>query len=95
MNKLELISALREKADLSKPEASTVVDLFFDSMADTLSRGGQVQIRGLCTFCVKKYKGYIGLNPKSGEKVPIKPKKLPFFKAGKGLKGRVNRHVKI
>ncbi|MBI5589696.1 MAG: integration host factor subunit beta [Deltaproteobacteria bacterium] len=91
MNKLELISALKEQANLPKTEAASVVELFFDKMADTLSRGGQVQIRGLCSFCIKKYKGYIGLNPKTGDKVPIKPKKLPFFKAGKGLKGRMNR----
>jgi len=86
MNKLELISALREKADLGKPEASTVVELFVDNMADALARGD----RGLCSFSVKKYKSYIGRNPKTGEKVTIKTKKLPFFKAGKELKLRVN-----
>jgi integration host factor subunit beta len=91
MNKLELISALREKADLSKPEASTVVDLFVDNMADALARGDRVEIRGLCSFSVKKYKSYIGRNPKTGDKVAIKTKKLPFFKAGKELKLRVNR----
>jgi len=91
MNKFELISALREKADLSKPEASTVVDLFVDNMADALARGDRVEIRGLCSFSVKKYKSYIGRNPKTGEEVTIKTKKLPFFKAGKELKLRVNR----
>jgi len=91
MNKLELISALREKEDLSKSEASTVVDLFVDNMADALARGDRVEIRGLCSFSVKKYKSYIGRNPKTGDKVAIKTKKLPFFKAGKELKLRVNR----
>ena len=91
MNKLELISALREKTDLSKPEASMVVDLFVDNMADALARGDRVEIRGLCSFSVKKYKSYIGRNPKTGEDVTIKTKKLPFFKAGKELKLRVNR----
>jgi integration host factor subunit beta len=91
MNKLELISALREKADLGKPEASTVVELFVDNMADALARGDRVEIRGLCSFSVKKYKSYIGRNPKTGEEVTIKTKKLPFFKAGKELKLRVNR----
>lgn len=91
MNKLELISTLREKEDLSKPEASTVVDLFVDNMADALARGDRVEIRGLCSFSVKKYKSYIGRNPKTGDKVTIKTKKLPFFKAGKELKLRVNR----
>ena len=91
MNKMELISILKNQADLSKAEAATVVDLFFDNMTDVLARGDRVEIRGLCSFYVKKYKDYVGRNPKTGEKVPIKPKKLPFFKAGKELKDRVNR----
>jgi integration host factor subunit beta len=86
-----LIFALKNQADLSKAEAATVVDLFFDNMADVLARGDRVEIRGLCSFYVKKYKDYTGRNPKTGEKVKIKPKKLPFFKAGKELKERVNR----
>ena len=91
MNKLELIAALREKADLSKTEAAGVVDLFFDQMAETLAKGDRVEIRGLCSFYVKEYKDYTGRNPKTGELVKIKPKKLPFFKAGKELRERVNR----
>jgi len=85
-----MISALREKTNLSKPEAASVVELFVDNMADALARGDRVEIRGLCSFYVKTYKDYIGRNPKTGEKVKIVPKKLPFFKAGKELKERVN-----
>ena len=55
------------------------------------SKGGRVEIRGLCSFFVKEYRSYTGRNPKTGEKVKIKPKKLPFFKAGKELKERVDR----
>jgi len=91
MNKLELISALRQKIDLSKQEAAGVIDIVFDNMAETLARGDRVEIRGLCSFHVKEYESYIGRNPKTGEKVPVKPKKLPYFKAGKELKDRVNR----
>ena len=91
MNKLELISILKEQADLSKAEAAGVIDLIFDKMSEALARGDRVEIRGLCSFYVKKYKDYTGRNPKTGEKVKIKPKKLPFFKAGKELKERVNR----
>jgi integration host factor subunit beta len=50
-----------------------------------------VEIRGLCSFFVKEYRAYTGRNPKTGERVKIKPKKLPFFKAGKELKERVDR----
>jgi integration host factor subunit beta len=60
-------------------------------MTDALARGDRVEIRGKCSFYVKQYNDYIGRNPKSGEKVPIKPKKLPFFKDGKELNVRVNR----
>jgi integration host factor subunit beta len=91
MNKLELISALKKQASLSKAEAAKVVQIFFDDMADAMAQGDRVEIRGLCSFFVKNYKSYIGRNPKSGEKVTIKPKKLPFFKSGKELRERVDQ----
>ncbi|MBU1163002.1 MAG: integration host factor subunit beta [Proteobacteria bacterium] len=90
MNKLELISVLKAEANISKLEAARVVQIFFDSMAAAMAKGDRVEIRGLCSFFVKEYKSYTGRNPKSGEKVIIKPKKLPFFKSGKELKERVD-----
>jgi integration host factor subunit beta len=90
MNKIELILALKESNHLSKSEAETVINLFFDKMANALAQGDRVEVRGLCSFFVKKYGGYTGRNPKTGEKVKIKPKKLPFFKVGKELKERVD-----
>ena len=90
MNKLELISALKNKSDISKSEAAKVVEIFFDKMSKSLANEDRVEIRGLCSFYVKEYKSYTGRNPKTGEKVIIKPKKLPFFKSGKELKERVN-----
>ena len=56
MNKLELISALKTEANISKAEAAKVVQIFFDSMADAMMRGERVEIRGLCSFFVKNYK---------------------------------------
>ena len=91
MNKLELIQAVKDATDLSKYEAAAVVDIFFNEMADTLTKGHRVEIRGLCSFFVKEYGSYTGRNPKTGERVKIKPKKLPFFKVGKELKERVDR----
>ena len=91
MNKLELIQALKDAIDLSRSKAATVVDIFFNEMANELAKGGRVEIRGLCSFFVKEYGSYTGRNPKTGERVKIKPKKLPFFKAGKELKERVDR----
>ncbi|WP_319526692.1 HU family DNA-binding protein [uncultured Desulfosarcina sp.] len=90
MNKIELVEALRSSCELSKSQAYDVVSIFFDSMANALCNGKRVEIRGLCSFFVKQYDGYTGRNPKSGERVPIAPKKLPFFKPGKELKERVD-----
>jgi len=90
MNKLELISTLKERANLTKAEAAEVIRLFFDSLAESFVKGERVEIRGLCSFHIKEYKSYTGRNPKTGQKVQIPPKRLPFFKCGKELKERVD-----
>ncbi len=90
MNKLELISTLKQKTGLTKAEAADVVQTFFDSLTQALVQGERVEIRGLCSFFIKDYESYTGRNPKTGEKVTIPPKKLPFFKCGKELKERVD-----
>ena len=91
MNKLELITRLKNEANISRLEASKVVQIFFDDMTETMAKGQRVEIRGLCSFYVKSYKSYTGRNPKTGEKVRIKPKKLPFFKPGKEIRERVDQ----
>jgi integration host factor subunit beta len=90
MNKVELIQALKDSNNLTRSEAEKIVTLFFDQMSETLAQGDRVEIRGLCSLFVKKYGGYTGRNPKTGEFVKVAPKKLPFFKAGKELKDRVD-----
>ena len=90
MNKIDLIQALKDSNHLSRSKAETVINLFLDKMAEALAQGERVEIRGLCSFFVKEYKGYTGRNPKTGELVKIKPKRLPFFKVGKDLKDRVD-----
>ena len=90
MNKLELMAVLSKENGLKRSEAKTVVNMFYNEMADSLANGDRVEIRGLCSFYVKKYKSYSGRNPKTGEKVKIPPKKLPFFKCGKELKERAD-----
>ena len=86
MNKLELVTALKEKTGIPKAEAAEVVKIFFDSMAGALAAGERVEIRGLCSFFVKHYKSYTGRNPKTGEKVQVPPKRIPYFKPGKHLR---------
>jgi integration host factor subunit beta len=90
LNKLGLIQELKEKCHLTRDEASKVVEVFFGEMAKAFVKGERVEIRGLCSFHIKDYAPYTGRNPKTGEKVQIPAKKLPFFKCGKELKERVN-----
>jgi integration host factor subunit beta len=90
MNKSDLIEALGKETGLTKGKAEQFVELFFGEMSDALANGDRVEIRGLCSFFVKEYKGYTGRNPKSGAHTQVLPKKLPFFKCGKELKERVD-----
>ncbi len=90
MTKSQLIEAMRKKEGLSVRDAEAVVNMFFGEMSNALARNDRVEIRGLCSFFVKNYKGYTGRNPKTGERTEVKPKKMPFFKCGKELKERVN-----
>jgi len=90
LNKLELVQALKDRTDLTKPEATKVMEIFIESLTDALANDERVEIRGLCSFYIKDYKSYVGRNPKTGEQVLIPGKKLPFFKCGKELKERVD-----
>ena len=90
MNKLELIREVKDKCHLTKEEASKVVEIFFNEMAKAFIKDERVELRGLCSFYIKDYNPYTGRNPKTGEKVQIPAKKLPFFKCGKELKERVD-----
>ena len=90
MNKTELVKALADQANISLDEATLVVNTFVDSMKDSLLEGGRVEIRGFGSFKVKEYGSYAGRNPRTGEKVAVEPKRLPFFRAGKELKEYLN-----
>lgn len=90
MNKSELVEALASENGLTYKKAEEIVNLIFDSMAVTLSEGGRIEIRGFGSFVVKDYKSYMGRNPKTGEMIKVRPKRLPFFKVGKELRERVN-----
>jgi len=91
MNIRDLVTELAMEAELTKGEARKVIDLFFDEMSNALTNGDRVEIRGFCSFYVKNYKAYVGRNPKTGEQVEAKSKKLPFFKCGQELKERVDK----
>ena len=90
MNKSELVEALSVREGLTYKKAEQIVNLVFDSMTDALIENDRIEIRGFGSFMVKDYKSYMGRNPKTGEVIQVKPKKLPFFKVGKELRERVN-----
>ncbi|PLX86132.1 MAG: integration host factor subunit beta [Desulfuromonas sp.] len=91
MNKSELVEALANEKNLTYKKSEEIVSIIFDAMSEELSVGGRIEIRGFGSFVVKDYKAYMGRNPKTGEVIEVRPKKLPFFKVGKELRERVNK----
>ncbi len=92
MNKSELIEALSQDIDIAHRDAAAITDTIIQTMTDALSTGDSIEIRGFGSFVIKHYDAYEGRNPKSGEKILVKPKKLPFFKVGKDLREQVNEN---
>ena len=91
MNKSELVETLANRNGLTYKKSEEIVNIIFESMSDALVHGGRIEIRGFGSFVVKDYQAYMGRNPKTGEVIQVKPKKLPFFKVGKELRERVNQ----
>jgi DNA-binding protein HU-beta len=90
MNKSELISAVADKAGLSKKDAEKSVAAFIDSVTDALKAGDKVQLVGFGTFEVRQRAERMGRNPATKEEIKIPASKSPVFKAGKALKDSVN-----
>ena len=89
MNKSDLIDVLAIDQKLPVKTAESIIVTILDSIAETLVNGDGVEIRGFGSFNVKEYKSYDGRNQKTGNKIEVKPKKLPFFKVGKELREAV------
>ena len=90
MNKSELTEALSKELDLSLSTTTGIISTILDSMMNALANGDNVEIRGFGSFTIRHYEPYVARNPKSGEEIEVKAKKLPFFKVGKDLKEAVN-----
>ena len=71
--------------------ARETVNLFFNSIKDAVKNGDRVEIRGFGSFGIKGYESYVGRNPKTGEKVQVRPKKLPVFRPGRELRDMVDK----
>ncbi len=90
MNKSDLVKALAKEMDLPMRKAEEIVDMVFRTMTAALVAGNRIEIRGFGSFVVKEYEGYTGRNPKTGDKITVSRKFLPFFKTGKELRERIN-----
>lgn len=93
MTKSDLIILLATKEDLTKVNATKIVNLIFDGFKDALANGDRIEIRGFGSFVMREYKTYTGRNPKTGYVVEVKAKRLPYFKVGKELKDRMNGSI--
>ncbi len=90
MNKTELVAAVAEKTLLSKKDSQKAVDALFETITEELVKDEKVTLVGFGTFEVRQRAARQGRNPATGETITIPASKSPAFKAGKGLKDRVN-----
>ncbi|MBE8162520.1 MAG: integration host factor subunit beta [Bdellovibrionaceae bacterium] len=90
MTKSELTKKLAQKANVTYVKADLIVNSICQKMIDSLLEGKRIEIRGFGSFIIKHYKAYQGRNPRTGELIHIAEKKLPFFKAGKELRNKLN-----
>lgn len=89
MRKPELAAAIAEKADLTKEKSAEIINIFTDEIAKALGKGDSVSLIGFGTFEVRNRAERQGKNPRTGEPLTIAAAKVPAFKAGKGLKDKV------
>lgn len=91
MIRSELVQALhRDNPELHADEVEQLVDIFFEEIAARLAEGGRVELRGFGAFSTREREARQGRNPRTGEPVDVPAKRVPFFKAGKEIKARLN-----
>ena len=90
LTKADLIEEVLRVTELPRKESETIVETIFESIIDALQKGDKIEIRGFGSFRTRQRRGRIGRNPKTGEKVDVPAKKIPFFKPSKELKDLVN-----
>ena len=91
MTKADLIAVVADKLKFPWARAELLVDQIFGCRTQALQQGEGIEIRGFGSFTVRSYKAYEGRNPRTGDTVHVKPKRLAFFKVGKELRERVNQ----
>lgn len=92
MIRSELVQKIAsENSDLRLDEVEQIVDTFFDAIVEQLARGGRVELRGFGAFSTRARDSRMGRNPRTGETVEVKAKKVPYFKPGKEMREKLNR----
>ena len=94
MNKAELINAIAQKSKLTKKDSEEALNAILRSIEEALKKGDKISLVGFGSFEVKKRKARKGMNPQTKEEIKIPAKKVPVFRAGKGLKEIVNKKKK-
>ena len=90
MTKADLVEKVANEAEMTKKDAEQLVEIIFDSIISTLNKGEKIELRGFGSFRLRQREPRKGRNPKTGEKVDVPPKKIPYFKMGKELKALLN-----
>jgi len=90
LTKADLIEEVLKVTELPRKESETIVETIFDSIIDAIQKGEKIEIRGFGSFRTRQRRGRVGRNPKTGEKVEVPAKRIPYFKPSKELKDFVN-----
>ena len=90
MTKSQLIDAVVARSGQPRKVVEVAVTTMLDSIVQALAREERVEVRGFGNFTVRRYKAYTGRNPRTGERVDVPEKRMPFFKVGKELRERIN-----
>jgi integration host factor subunit beta len=90
MTRADLIERICEKGHMPKPRAELLVNTVFDCLEQSLRRGEKIEVRGFGTFQIRVYRAYKGRNPRTGQLVAVKPKRLPHFKVSTELAARID-----
>jgi integration host factor subunit beta len=90
VTKAELVEEVSRVTELPRKESEAVVETVFDSIIAALQSDDKIEIRGFGSFRTRQRRGRTGRNPKTGAKVEVPPKKIPYFKPSKELKDHVN-----
>ena len=91
MKKIDLIEEISKQSMISRSESKRCIEVILEEISSAIASGERVEVRGFGGFYKRHRKGRIGINPKTGEKVKVAEKFVPFFKPGKFLKEAVNK----